>query len=158
MAQHIFGLLETQDATRVLIHRLQAHVPQDRISVFTRADQLPDYATKQYETDNIVDGTLIGAAIGGVLGLTATLATVLYPTAGSLVVSLGPLAGIAYGTWSGGMVGGLVDLGISPPGAQQLQRAVEAGQILVSAEVTPENHDMVQQLFRDYGADTVLTR
>jgi hypothetical protein len=158
MAQHIFGLFETAEAARILIQNLGAYVPHDRISVFTKGDHLPPYITQQYETDNLVDGTLIGAAVGGVLGLTAAFATALYPTAGNLLITLGPLAGAAYGSWSGGMVGGLIDLGISPPDAAHFQRAVEDGKLLISAEVTDENRQMVEQLFRDYGADSVLLR
>jgi uncharacterized membrane protein len=158
MARHVFGLLNSQEAARALVGALTPYVPHDRISVITKADQIPDYANTQYETDNIVDGTVIGAAIGGVLGLTASLASAFYPTAGALLVTLGPLAGAYYGTFSGGIVGALVDIGISPPNAAYIHEAVEQGRLLLSAEVTDENHDRVQQLFQDYGADSVLTR
>ncbi|MCX7571294.1 DUF1269 domain-containing protein [Tumebacillus sp. DT12] len=158
MAQHVFGLFETQEAARTLVSELGRYVTHDKISVVTKADQLPEYTTEQRETDNIVDGTLIGAAIGGVLGLSAAMATAFYPTAGYLLVTLGPLAGAAYGTWSGGMVGALVDIGISPPNAQHFHDQVEQGKILLSAEVNEGNRDLVGQLFRDYGADSVLVR
>ena len=158
MAQHVFGLFETQEAARTLVSELGRYVSHDKISVVTKADQLPEYATEQRETDNIVDGTLIGAAIGGVLGLSAAMATAFYPTAGTLLVTLGPLAGAFYGTWSGGMVGALVDIGISPPNAQHYHDQVEQGKILLSAEVDEQNRDLVGQLFQDYGADSVLVR
>jgi uncharacterized membrane protein len=158
MAQHVFGLFETQEAARTLISELGRYVLHDKISVITKADQLPEYATEPRETDNIINGTLIGAAIGGFLGLGATLATAFYPTAGNLLVTLGPLAGATYGTWSGGMVGALVDIGISPPNAEHYHDQVAAGKILLSAEVTEENRDLVKQLFQDYGAEAVLVR
>ncbi|HEU4962954.1 MAG TPA: hypothetical protein VFV52_03705 [Bacilli bacterium] len=159
MAQHVFGLFETQEAARTLVGQLERYVPHERISVVTKADQLPEYAAKQYETDNIVDGTLIGAAIGGVLGITAAFATAVYPTATNLMIALGPLAGAAYGTWSGGMVGALVDLGISPPSAKHYHDQVEGGKILLSAEVDDDpTRESVTQLFHDYGADSVMTR
>lgn len=157
-SRHVFGLFDTTEAARALITALGPYVPQDRISVVTKSDQLPDYATQQYETDNIVDGTLIGAAIGGVLGIGAAMASVLYPTAGNLLITLGPLAGAAYGTWSGGMLGALIDLGISPPNAQNFHDAVEQGKLLLSAEVEDHNERIVTQLFHDYGADSVLAR
>ncbi|MBL0387193.1 DUF1269 domain-containing protein [Tumebacillus sp. ITR2] len=157
-ARHVFGVFETTEAARALITALSPYVPQDRISVVTKSDQLPDYATKQQETDNIVDGTLIGAAIGGVLGIGAAMATALYPTAGNLLITLGPLAGAAYGSWSGGALGALIDLGISPPNARYFHDAVERGNLLLSAEVQDDNQRVVEQLFHDYGADAVLTR
>jgi len=155
MATHLYGLFETPEAARFVIDRIRLYVPEDKISIISRADHLPDKLKQQYETDNIVDGTLIGAALGGFLGVTATLATVFYPTAGNMLVSLGPLAGAAYGTWSGGMLGALIDLGISPLGAKELQRRIERGQLLVLAEVTPETHSAVEQLMLDYGADAI---
>ncbi|MGZ4105820.1 MAG: hypothetical protein ACXVDE_00435 [Tumebacillaceae bacterium] len=158
MAQHVFGLFQTKEAARSLIGALSPFVSHDRISVFTKADQLPDYATEHHETDSILDGTLIGAAIGGVLGITAAFATALYPTAGNLLVTLGPLAGGAYGLWSGGMLGGLIDLGISEPSARHIHNAIEHGHILLTAEVTDDNKHQVEQLFKDYGADSVITR
>ena len=158
MAQHVLGLFETQEAVRAMVSVLSPYVPHDRVSVIAKADQLPDYATKQYETDGVIDGTLIGAAIGGVIGLTAALTTALYPTASMMAITLGPWAGASYGFWSGGMLGGLIDLGISPPNAQHYHDQVERGMILLSAEVTPENHDLVRQLFLDHGADAVVTR
>ena len=158
MAQHVFGLFETQEAVRSMISVLAPYVPQERISVITKSDSLPDYATKQHETDNVIDGTLVGAAIGGVLGLGAALTTALYPTATMMAIALGPWAGAAYGFWSGGIIGGLVDLGISPPNAQHYHDQVEQGMTLLSAEVTDENKGIVRQLFLDHGADAVLTR
>jgi uncharacterized membrane protein len=158
MAQHVFGLFQTTEAARTLVSALASYVPHDRISVITKADQLPDYTQEQHETDNIVDGTLIGAAIGGVLGITAAFATALYPTAGNLLITLGPLAGGAYGAWSGGVLGGLIDLGISEPSARHIHDQVERGQILLTAEVSDENKREVEQLFHDYGADSVIAR
>ncbi|MGB8955665.1 MAG: hypothetical protein WCC10_09835 [Tumebacillaceae bacterium] len=158
MAEHVFGLFETQEAVRSMISVLSPYVPHDRISVITHADQLPDYATKQYETDSVIDGTLVGAAIGGVLGLGAALTTALYPTATMMAITLGPWAGASYGFWSGGMLGGLIDLGVSPPNAQHYHDQVERGMTLLSAEVTDENKGIVRQLFLDHGADAVLTR
>ncbi|KEO85037.1 DUF1269 domain-containing protein [Tumebacillus flagellatus] len=157
-SRHVFGVFETTEAARALIGTLSPYVQQDRISVVTKPDQLPEYAAKQYETDNIVDGTLIGAAIGGVLGIGAAMTTALYPTAGNLLITLGPLAGAAYGTWSGGAIGALIDLGISPPNAKYFHDAVESGKLLLCAEVCGDNQRVVEQLFRDYGADAVLTR
>ncbi|MFD2169087.1 hypothetical protein [Tumebacillus lipolyticus] len=158
MTQHVFGLFEREEAVRAMIGTLAPYVPTEKISAITKADQLPDYVEKQYETDNIVDGTLIGAGIGAVLGITAGFATALYPTAGSLLITLGPLAGAAYGSWSGGMVGALVDLGISAPNAEHYHREVASGKILLSAEVTDDNRELVQQLFLDHGADGVIVR
>jgi uncharacterized membrane protein len=155
MTQHVFGLFETQEAARAVIGALSPFVSHDKISVITKADQLPDYVEKQHETDNVVNGTLIGAGIGAVLGMTASFATALYPTAGNLLITLGPLAGAAYGTWSGGMVGALVDIGISAPNAEHYHNEVTNGKILLSAEVTGENRQTVEQLFRDHGADSV---
>lgn len=158
MAQHVFGLFETREAVRSMISVLSPYVPHDRISVITKADQLPEHATKQHETDSVFDGTLVGAAIGGVLGLGTALTTALHPTATMMAITLGPWAGAAYGFWSGGMLGGLIDLGISPPNAQHYQDQVERGMTLLSAEVTDENKGIVRQLFLDHGADAVLTR
>ncbi|TCP54711.1 uncharacterized protein DUF1269 [Tumebacillus sp. BK434] len=158
MAQHVFGLFETQEAARAAISALSPYVPQDKVSAISKADQLPDYVEQQVETDNIIDGTLIGTGIGAVLGLTAGFATALYPTAGNLLITLGPLAGAFYGSWSGGMVGALVDIGISPPNAQHYHDQVAHGKILLTAEVTDDNRQMVEQLFQDHGADSVLVR
>ncbi|ASS74860.1 hypothetical protein CIG75_07625 [Tumebacillus algifaecis] len=158
MAQHVFGLFETQEAARSVIGALSPFVSQDKVSAITKSDQLPDYVEKQYETDNVVDGTLIGAGIGAVLGLTAGFASAMYPAAGNLLITLGPLAGAFYGSWSGGVVGGLVDLGISPPHAEHYHDQVANGKILLTAEVSEEHLQTVEQLFQDHGADAVLVR
>lgn len=158
MAQHVLGIFETQEAARTAVDAISRFVPRDRVSLVTKADQIPDYAEKTYETDNIVDGTMIGAALGTVVGLTTGFATAMYPGAGNLLVSIGPLAAGMYGAWSGGMLGGLIDLGISSPNAQEIHQAVENGKILLAAEVQPENHQLVEQLFIDYGGESVVTR
>jgi len=158
LAQHVLGIFETQEAARAAVDAICPYVPRDRISLVSKAEQIPDYAEKTYETDNIVDGTLIGAALGTVVGLTTGFATAMYPGAGALLVSIGPLAAGFYGAWSGGMLGGLIDLGISAPNAQQIHQEVENGKILLAAEVGPENHQLVEQLFIDYGGESIITR
>jgi uncharacterized membrane protein len=79
-----------------------------------------------------------GAALGGGLGMLATLATIAIPGVGP-IVALGPLftvlLGLGVGATAGGLIGTFHNLGISHDEAPLYEEAVRRGEVMVAAVV-----------------------
>ena len=110
------------------------------------------------------EGAAIGGAVGGSLGaiaagMTAVGAVAL--TGGAGIFAAGPvvaaLAGAGAGAAAGGVTGGLIGLGFSENEAKLVDKDVENGSILVSAQVKNDNKDAVQKYFNHSGAKKVYS-
>ncbi|WP_018130471.1 hypothetical protein [Effusibacillus pohliae] len=153
--KHVIGSFAKREAAEAVIRTLETRVPRERISLLTRADQIPQ-ADDPPKTDPPLEGGLLGAVVGGAIGLAFAAGSAMLPGGTPLMAGWGPLFGILYGGMSGGVLGGLIDLGISPPSAKTLADEVEAGKILVSAEVPEHETENVKKLLHDFGADQIV--
>lgn len=155
--KHVIGSFDNRSTAEHLIQRLTQSVPQDRISLITAPEQVPNQ-DEPPKVDPPVDGGLIGAAVGGAIGLAFVAGSVMLPGGTPLMAGWGPVFGLIYGGMSGGVLGGLIDLGMNPTSAKTLAEAVEAGKTLVSAEVSATEVDSIKQVFNECGADHIAVQ
>ncbi len=134
----------------------------DSISIITRDMDSGEVETEVVDQD-VRDGAAVGATAGGFIGAIAGLLTAAVPVtiAGlGIVLVGGPLAallGAATGALAGGLVGALVDLGFPDDTAQIYEESIYAGEVLVTAETTPENSGLAEQILEGAGAHDVMT-
>lgn len=155
--KHVMGSFERQETAEAVIQALTRNIPKEKLSLITKPEQIPPQEDPP-KMDLPVDGGLIGAAVGGAIGLAFAAGSFMLPGSTPLMVGWGPLFGILYGGMSGGVLGGLIDLGINPASAETLAKDVEAGKFLVSAEVSDQEAADVKKLMADFGADHVAVQ
>ena len=127
-------------AEQVLRNLKRAGIPSDDISVVASrhvSDQLKDTdVASSTET-----GAGVGAAVGGGAGLLAGLGLLAIPGLGP-VVAAGWLAatavGMISGTITGGLIGALVDAGVTEEDAHVYSEAVRRGATMVTVRASDE--------------------
>ncbi|MBX3630501.1 MAG: DUF1269 domain-containing protein [Nitrosomonas sp.] len=91
-----------------------------------------------------------GLALGGATGLLAGLVAIALPPASTVVaggILLGSgLAGAGIGAWLSGMVG----MSIGNRRTKEFEEAIEAGEFLVLADVSPERVNEIEALIRKH--------
>ena len=100
-------------------------------------------------------GSVIGAALGGMIALTGITAT-----GGLPLLVVGPLvAGAAAGAMTGGFIGAMVTRGFEKEVANFYDQAVQNGKILVSVEDESEDGDArlrrAEGIFESAGAEPI---
>ncbi|BCJ88477.1 DUF1269 domain-containing protein [Effusibacillus dendaii] len=155
--KHLIGSFDRRETAESLIQELSRRIPKDKISLITKSEQMPDTETHP-KADLPIDGGLLGAAIGGAIGIAFAAGSALLPGGSPLITGFGPLFGALYGGMSGGIVGGLVDLGINPTSAKTLTEAVESGSVLVSAEISEPDVNEMKKIFAEFGADHIAVQ
>ncbi len=124
------------DAERAVRTLIDAGFTQEQISIVAKERERAQQVAEDTGTE-VGKGAGIGAATGGILGGLAGLlvgaASLAIPGIG--VVVAGPLAvalsGAAAGGLTGGLAGALAGWGVAEDEAEQYQRRLEAGDILV---------------------------
>ncbi|MCC6923946.1 MAG: DUF1269 domain-containing protein [Nitrosomonas sp.] len=91
-----------------------------------------------------------GLALGGATGLLAGLVAIALPPASTVVaggILLGSgLAGAGIGAWLSGMVG----MSIGNRRTKEFEEAIEAGEFLILADVSPERVNEIETLIRKH--------
>jgi uncharacterized membrane protein len=152
--KHVIGSFERRETAEGVVQALRQNISEDKISLITKPEHVPPQDGTP-KTDLPIEGGLIGAAVGGAIGLAFVAGSFALPGGTPLMAGSGPLFGLLYGGMSGGILGGLMDIGINPTSAKKLTEAVESGSILVSAEVADHEVDQIKKFFNDYGADHI---
>jgi uncharacterized membrane protein len=157
----VIGLFETFSAAdRAYASLYDAGISQDAISVITQEDAVRDYITQNPgNTSETAQGAATGATIGGLAGILTGIAAITIPvvgpviSAGTIATVLGSAAlGVGVGAAGGGLVGALIDDGISESDAQVYVRGVERGNILLMARVDDAIATRVQSIMINAGA------
>ncbi|MDD4263413.1 MAG: hypothetical protein PHI65_02820, partial [Firmicutes bacterium] len=99
-------------------------------------------------------GVVTGGAIGGVAGLLAGAGLLAIPGIGPLV-ALGPLAATLGGAATGGVAGGLVDMGIPEDRGQYYENEVRSGRFLVMVQTDGDRVEQAAETMRRTGAKDV---
>lgn len=97
-------------------------------------------------------GAGTGGVLGGIVGLIAEIGLLTIPGIGVLAAA-GPLAttlsGAAIGAAGGGIVGALTGAGVTEDDANEYERYLKDGNILVLVEVDEERREDIHTTFRD---------
>ncbi len=106
-------------------------------------------------------GATVGGLAGGGAGLLAALGVIAIPGIGPLVaagVLATTLAGAAGGTIAGGLIGALVDYGMSEDDAHVYSEAVRRGGSLVSVRADDARAAKAEQILNQQGPVDVVSR
>jgi hypothetical protein len=151
--QIIAALFENLEQAEHAIGELRgAGMPESAISVVTMhrdEDRKPDGAghvsSLAQESDSHTSGAVKGAATGGAVGIVAGLAALAIPgvgpfvAAGAIGQAFGPIGSAllmsgAVGATAGGLAAGLVNYGIDEKDAEEMERRIREGAVLVTVE------------------------
>lgn len=152
----VFALFEhPAEASEAVNALLELGYTRDDFSVIAKEEVVPrqDMAT----ADSVADGAASGAALGGLAGLLVGIGALTIPGFGPLIAA-GPLVAAlstAAGATAGGLLGALVDWGITEPEAKVYADAVRQGQILVAVATAVQHVDEVVGVLEDVGATAV---
>ena len=149
---HIYD--DASTAREVVSALEEAGFTSSEISIVT---QKADGITTTTADDDVSDGAKTGATIGLVTGTGAGLLTSLgvlaIPGIGPLVaagVLATTLATAAAGTVTGGLLGALIDYGVSPDHAEVYAENVRRGGTLVSVKAEGERLAEAEEIMQDY--------
>ncbi len=119
-----------------------AGIPMADISVLANQEARQDYEDDTYQETEAGAGAGLGAVVGGAAGLLTGLGLLAIPGLGP-VVAAGWLAsmalGVVAGGATGGIVGSLIDAGVSEDDAHIYSEAVRRGGTLLSVHTQDHN-------------------
>jgi len=114
----------------------------------TPLEDLPEASVLQ-KTD-FIPAVERGLAMGGSVGILAGLVAVAIPPASTVIAGgillAAALSGAGLGAWLGGMVG----MNIGNTRLKRFEEAVEAGQLLILADVPPGRVDDIEERVRQH--------
>ncbi len=103
---------------------------------------------------DVSEGVTWGGALGGIAGLLAGVGALAVPGVGP-VVAAGPLAATLGGAVTGGVAGGLLDLGIPENRGRFYEEELKKGRILAVVQADTDRIDEAAQILREHGATNV---
>lgn len=124
--QMVYAMVQDENTLRTILADLvDANVPTDDISVMMHEDTHKEHFSKEAPDQAFTAGGALGASVGGVLGGLASFGA----AAGVGLMVVGPA--VAMGL-AGGLLATLLGFGVSAPEAENLERKVKGGQIMVA--------------------------
>lgn len=152
----VVGVFESeQEALRAIEQLQERGYRNDEISVITRSkDEMKaiESETGTKAPEGVAAGAATGGVLGGLAGLFAGIGALAIPGIGPILAA-GPIAatltGAAVGAGAGGLVGGLVGLGIPEDEAQEYERNLNEGRILVLVDEKTTREREIYGIFRD---------
>lgn len=142
MTRNMTALFDDYDGAVEAVRRLnQAGIPDAQISVVSGTEKHRSSTKSQIDDNTVSDagkGAAIGGAIGGGAGLLAGLGMLAIPGLGPVVAAgwlASTLAGLAAGATTGGLIGALVDTGLSEDEAHAYAEGIRRGGTIVSVRV-----------------------
>lgn len=151
---------ELSDARRVIDDLTDAGISPHNINMVAGdpenryATQLTEDYEAYDEADAAVDGAVAGGVLGGLAGLLLGLGAFAIPGLGP-VVAAGPLAaslmGAGIGAASGGLIGVLVEWGVSEEEAEFYLEGVRRGGTLVAVKTADEQAELVADVMEQHG-------
>jgi hypothetical protein len=152
MRRIYFLVPDIQAARRVVDDLLLARIEERHLHVIakrgTPLEDLPE--ANLLQKSDFVPAVQRGVALGWSVGLLAGLVGVMLPPAGPVIaggiVLASGLAGAGVGAWLGGMVG----MNVGNTRIRQFEAAIEAGQLLVLADVPRDRVEEIEARVRQH--------
>ena len=151
--RRIYFLVPDISVTKKIVDELLlAKVEEKHIHIIakrgTPLEDLPEASLLQ--KSDFVPAVEQGIALGGATGLLAGLVAIALPPASTVVAGgvllATTLAGAGVGSWLGGMVG----MSVGNRRIKEFEDAIEAGEFLVLADVTPERVAEIETLIKQH--------
>ncbi|WP_051314807.1 hypothetical protein [Alteribacter aurantiacus] len=150
MTKHLVATFENLSEAEEAFHELLQIVQRENIS-FIHKDHQNQEQTSDMTMDHPINGILTGGAIGGVGGALIGASLMAFPGLGVLFVA-GPIYAALAGITSGGIIGGLVDLGINRYEAEKIEQHVHAGMIVMTVECELPQEGSVREILHRHQA------
>ena len=157
MKKTILGIFpKHEDADRALFHLKDEGFKASEVSVIAREDTMKKYRAE--EADNAGTGVLTGGVLGGLAGLLIAATPVIVPGLGLLVAGpLTLLASFATGALAGGLIGALIDMGVSEDTAKSYENKIKNGEVLLAVNASDKDESKVQRILKDHNAEELTT-
>ncbi len=145
--RRIYFLVPDIEATkRIVDELLLARIEERHIHIIakrgTLMEDLPE--ANLLQKSDFIPAVERGLAIGGSAGILAGLVAITFPVTGPMlaggVLLMSTLSGAGIGAWAGGMVG----MSVGNTRIKQFEEAIEAGQLLVLADVPKNRVDEIE--------------
>lgn len=159
--KHIIGIFHTESEAISAINRLKtAGYQDDEISVLSKNKDSIEHIEDATNTDvisedgkaKVAGGAAVGGIIGGAGALLAELGLLAIPGVGPFLAA-GPIVATLTGAIAGGAVGGivgaLVELGVDKSEAEEYEKYLNRGDILVLVNNMYNTNDEVYNNFYD---------
>lgn len=154
---HIFETRE--QARRAIVALRESGIPAEEISLVARDIRGKIQAQPSESASGSLDATAVGVASGGVLGgiagLLVGVGSLTIPGIGPALAAgpiAGGLTGGVVGLGVGGVIGALIDQGMSETDAQACQSALERGGLLVAARVPDGDEPRTLAILENLGS------
>jgi len=171
MAKTVVGLMDTPREAESVVRDLTSSCgcSRDDIGLMARGEQSEvtgGAGTTGEHTSDIGSGALkgagTGAAVGGILGLVAGVASLSIPGIGPFIAA-GPiasaLAGATVGAAAGGIIGALANLGVPEDEAHYYAEGVKRGGTLITVRAESDDvADCAAGVMRQHGAVDIEER
>ena len=165
----VVGLFDSRQQAEEAVSELRAkNFNHEEISLIAKDERSGGGAGKDrsghdFETGDIgIDsdvssGTTWGGALGGATGLALSAGALAIPGIGP-IVAMGPLAATLGGALTGGLAGGLIDLGIPENEGRDIENEIRGGSTLAVVETDQSRAEEAASILRSKGAKSTKIR
>lgn len=159
----VYGLFDNyDDANHIVDTLLQEGYTEDDISILTHEGSVSRTQQEMDATDGAAQGAKGGAALGGLAGLLVGIGAITLPGVGPILAA-GPIlamltstiAGAGLGAATGGIIGALVDWGVSESTANIYAEGIKRGGVLLAVNTREANVDELKRMFDNHNARDV---
>lgn len=158
----VIGVFDDQNQAEKAVNEIRnAGITDDKISIVAKEDQVQGAGDRGNNDDNdnmmnqnLTNGTTTGGTLGGLAGILGGVGAMAIPGVGPILAA-GPIAAGLTGVVTGGLAGGLVDLGIPEERGQYYEEEVKKGGILATVEADQDKVNDVASYLRRSGARDV---
>ena len=154
MRHILLGIFSKQkDADDALFELADAGFVGDEISVVTKDDTVKKYRS----TADGGEAIATGGILGGLAGLLIAATPVVLPGVGILVAGpLTVLTGLTLGAVTGGLLGALVEAGVSEDQARSYERRIKTGEVLLGVPVDEKTEKKARDIMGKYNAEELV--
>jgi len=147
---------DRSEAERALEELKRNGFSDQEVSLVAKEDKADPEDENNEDGDNmdLSSGIFTGGAVGGVAGLLAGAGLLAIPGLGP-IVALGPLAATLGGAATGGVAGGLLDMGIPQDRGQYYENEVKSGRFLAVVQTDEGKAQSAVDTMRKTGAKDV---
>ena len=153
MVRRIYFLVPDVTTTkRIVDELLLARIEERHIHVIAKSgtpmEDLPEASL--FQKSDFIPAVERGLALGGTTGILAGLVAVTLPATAPMlaggILLMATLSGAGIGAWAGGMVG----VSVGNTRIKQFEKAIEAGQLLLLADVPKSRVDEIEERVKQH--------
>ncbi len=158
MRRIYFLVPDVTTTKRIVDELLLARIEERHIHVIAKSgtpmEDLPE--ANLLQKSDFIPAVERGLALGGTTGILAGLVAVTLPATAPMlaggILLMATLSGAGIGAWAGGMVG----VSVGNTRIKQFEKAIEAGQLLLLADVPKSRVDEIEERVKQHLPEVVI--